>query len=577
MLRDCLEIFDEEMKRVEKRTGDGDRLILDNYILSNGVYILVKKSGEVETCSIKINKKTKELERIPANYEELCFFDYHSRLVSMDKPQDSKKIIHSNNYLSFWIKQENLKGEKLDEIAIDRYFDTLANPREKYKKPQDKKMYEQTEKQIGEVNREKLEQNRLWIKNHILDLKNLEIEWTNPNEYLKVFFEEDEAIYIQEELRYLRTKIFNKNDYNIEIKGKVMGLPDNNLGFNDKKPYLQNKTRKIQQSYLIGVDEAIYQRKFFDYLMSQANVGKTNIFFDIEERRVISKKNGEMINKEFTGYFLKIQKGKELEIRHQDTIVSYQYFMRTPFLYCNVLETDKEDNSLYKAYRNKQEVQNLINEILFSNYLVRNYFVPMDEIAAEGVIKRSIIGSRDIIFAWLYKGRKENVSQVLHRTCMNLIKNSILNGFTNKMRQQFNLMCSLDEYFGGKNMANKYKKIREDLQRKINQAESDAIESDEEYLYAVGQLVYYFISLSKSGDKNHSLANPFLNAANNEFLQKKLQQYFMKYNYQINFYRGRFERLYSMVIGYILEGKISQEAILAGYISENLIYEVNEK
>lgn len=156
MLKACLEIFDEEMKRVEKRTGDRDRIILDQYILDNGIYILVRKSGETEICTIKMDKKTRRLERIPANYEELCFLDYHSKLVSMDKPQDTKKTIHSNNYLSFWVKQKSFEDGKLNEEAIDRYFDILANPRKKYKDSSDRKLYEQIEKKIGEVDREKL-------------------------------------------------------------------------------------------------------------------------------------------------------------------------------------------------------------------------------------------------------------------------------------------------------------------------------------------------------------------------------------------------------------------------------------
>ena len=578
MLKDCLEIFDEEMKRVEKRTEDRDRIILDQYILDNGIYILVRKSGETEICTIKMDKKTRRLERIPANYEELCFLDYHSNLVSMDKPQDTKKTIHSNNYLSFWVKQKSFEDGKLNEEAIDRYFDILANPRKKYKDSSDRKLYEQIEKKIGEVDREKLKKNREWIKTNIFNLEKIGVQWTNPNEYLKIFFEADRALYIQEEKRYVEMKIFNKNSYNIEIKNQMLGLPDNNLGFNDKKPYLKNRTRKVEQSYLIPIEEAEKQRKFFEYLMNQANAGKTNLFFDTEEKKIVAKKNGEMMEKEFSGYFLKIQKGKEIEIHHQDTIVSYQYRMKKPFLYGNVLGLkEKEEEQRYKEYRNKKEMQVLINEILFSKYLVQNYFVPVKEIRAEGEIKRNIISSRDAIFAWLYKGRKENISQILHKTCMNLIKNSIKNGFTNKMGLQFNLMCSLDEYFGGKDMADKYQKIRENLREKINQTKQGVIESDEEYFYAVGQLVYYFISLSKTGDKNHSLANPFLNTASNEFLQRKLRQYFLKYNYQISFYKGRFERLYGMVMGYILEGKISQEDILAGYISDNLIYEVKKQ
>ena len=61
----------------------------------------------------------------------------------MDKPQDPKKVIHSNNYLVVLGEAgEVLENGKLDEAAIDRYFDVLRNPREKYKKPQDRKMYD---------------------------------------------------------------------------------------------------------------------------------------------------------------------------------------------------------------------------------------------------------------------------------------------------------------------------------------------------------------------------------------------------------------------------------------------------
>ena len=88
------------------------------------------------SCSIKEDKKKKTLEGINESdflYRDICFYDYHSRLISMDKPQDSKKIVHSNNYMSFWVKYESFDNGKLDVQAIDRYFDVLINPREKYK------------------------------------------------------------------------------------------------------------------------------------------------------------------------------------------------------------------------------------------------------------------------------------------------------------------------------------------------------------------------------------------------------------------------------------------------------------
>lgn len=117
VLKDCLDIFREELDRIAEKTGDEDRLILDEYIPADGDYLLVKRDGTIEACSVKLNKKTRMVEKGSSNtevYDEICFYDYHSRLVSMDKPQDPKKVIHSNNYLAFWIKWDSLENGKLN-------------------------------------------------------------------------------------------------------------------------------------------------------------------------------------------------------------------------------------------------------------------------------------------------------------------------------------------------------------------------------------------------------------------------------------------------------------------------------
>ena len=142
MLQECIEIFKEQM---EKDAKEGKDTILDEYIPADGDYIIVKKDGTVKSCSIKYDKKTKlpgdGITKGDALYKEICFDDYHSRLVSMDKPQDPKKVVHSNNYMSFWVKYDSFDNGKLNIEAIDRYFDVLINPRDKYKNA-DRKMYD---------------------------------------------------------------------------------------------------------------------------------------------------------------------------------------------------------------------------------------------------------------------------------------------------------------------------------------------------------------------------------------------------------------------------------------------------
>ena len=577
MLKDCIEIFQKKIEHMGNECGDADALILDNYIPADGDYIVVKKDGSVVKCSIKMDKKAgrpvKDLSDGDSQYEDIVFYDYHSRLVSMDKPQDPKKVIHSNNYLSFWIKKESLTNGKLNMEGIDRYFDLLSNPRVKYKNVKDSKMYDYIFPVVGEVNQEKLEQCRNWIKQHIFNLKDFGIDTSGKN-YLKIFFEEDKDLYVNEEKRYLMTKIYNKNDYNIDIDEQIYGLPNDNLALNSKKPYMEHKTRKNVVPYLITPEEAATQRKFFDYLMNEANRGYTNIFFDSDEDEIIPKKPGEFITDDFSGFFIQIQKGKELSIQHQDAIVDYKYNLYKHFQYRDVIGSAR-DEEIYKEYVNKKQMLAVLDEVIFSKCLSRNFFT--DDINVNPELKRNIIMSRDAIFAWLYKGQDEGIDAVLHNVCINTVRDSINNGYVNKVIMQFNFMKSLEEYFGGVNMADRYSDIRKNLSDKINKKGYSQIESDEEYFYAVGQLVYYFISLNKSKDKKHSLANPFFNARNNELLQKKITQFFKKYNYIIGTTNLRFNNLYSMVSSYELTGRVKSEEIIAGYISSNLIYDSANK
>lgn len=574
MLKDCLEIFQEELKRAEKKTGDAERLILDQYIPADGDYILVKEDGKVDYCSIKLDKKTRTVEQNPSDsdlYEKICFFDYHSRLVSMDKPVDAKKVVHSNNYFSFWIKWESLGNGKLNIEAIDRYFDALKNPKAKYKNKQDQQLYKYIAEQLGEVDQTALEEKRTWIKTHIFLLDNLNLEFNKKN-YLKIFFEADRESYLEEERRYLTVKIFNNNEYNVEIEHQIYGLPNDNLGLNAKKPFLKNRTRKVSTPYLITPEEAILQRKFFDYLMNKANAGETDIFLDFDEKRIIAKKKGELPQAEFSGYFLGIQKGKELEIHHQDIIVAYHYLLKKPFIYKNILRAE-DNKEQYKEYTNREELQALLSEVFFSKFLSKNYFTPVDEIPVEGELKRNLLLGRERIFAWMYKGSTNGIDKILAKIGKNMIRYSILNGYYNKAKEQINLLCSFEEYFGGDDMGVRYDNIRNGLREKINSTAHSVIESDDEYFYAVGQLVYYFASLSKAKGKTFALVNPFLNMTEDAVIRTRLKQYFMKYNYQIDLNSKRFQQMYGMVFNYILENVVDTETIMAGFVSDSLIYE----
>lgn len=99
MFEECLEVFKAELQK------KGEDIILDKYIPADGTYLIVKKDGSVKCLEVKMNKKTRTLDKSDGDFSKLCFYDYHSKLISMNKPVDPKKVIHSNNYFSFAVKK----------------------------------------------------------------------------------------------------------------------------------------------------------------------------------------------------------------------------------------------------------------------------------------------------------------------------------------------------------------------------------------------------------------------------------------------------------------------------------------
>ncbi|EGS5729736.1 type I-B CRISPR-associated protein Cas8b/Csh1, partial [Clostridium perfringens] len=150
--------------------------ILDNYMLADGTYIIVKPDGngqlkEFYRADIIFDKKLKKVDTTIENFKLLCKMDYNSKLIDMNKPIDGKKVIHSNNYLSFFVKKESLKPDektgqsKLNQERIDEYYRVLSNLEEKYAKKgkQSLELYKNVEKEIGEVDLEKLSKVKAWI------------------------------------------------------------------------------------------------------------------------------------------------------------------------------------------------------------------------------------------------------------------------------------------------------------------------------------------------------------------------------------------------------------------------------
>lgn len=602
MFKECLDVFLEMLKHE-------DNLILKGYIPADGSYVIVKNDGTVKNADIKFDKKTRNLNCTDDTLlNDICFYDYHSKLISMNKPIDIKKVIHSNNYLAFAVKKESITT-KLTEAIIDNYYDTLKNPLEKkYKKSKEaSKIYQKFEEDHGVVNITLLEKCRSWIKQHIFSIDKLIDIDLKKKDYLKIFFEVFEAdeednkknkeLFIQEDNRYIFPSIYNSNDYNVEINGKIQGIPDNNMGMNAKKPFLAIKTRKTPAAYLVDINKAILQKQFFEYLMNFAANGKNNIYIDTKNYRIKAYSDQDErddFDEMASGYYLRIQKGKELEIQIQDNIVDYQNRLKTNFEYVKFISIDIKEDKLpefakkYGVYDKRTSIGTLINEIFFSKFLRTNYFIDANDMSIkDSVLRQNIIIYRNIIFDWVYKGIDNNFSKAEEKFALDLIKNSIRNEdkYNLRPKSQLNLHWSLKDYFlkmkkeqGGETMADIATKIRTSVKDKVMSKEEVVMPSDDkEYYYAVGQLLSYFIFKSRAGKRMQSMINPVLNAKRDNIIKMRLFQLYKKYNYDISIHNYNMKKLYAMILGYKPQNKVNQEMILFGYLDENILLKSNAK
>lgn len=572
MLKDCLEVFKNMYEE------HGDKLIIDSYVLGEGSYVLVKKDGNVKTLEVS-KKDTDKSDKL---YKYFAQKDYLSKLIDMNKPIDAKKVIHSNNYLSFFVKKESIQvdeqgSSKLTEEIMDKYYEILINPRLKYKDKEKKYMYEECEAKYGEVDIVFLNENREWIKKNIFTLieKN---ELKKDKNYLKIFFEADLDKYSNESDKYIVPNIYNSTDFNVMVNNETYGLPNDNMGLNAKKPYLEQKGRKNTIPYLISSDEVLLQKKFFDFLMNNVSIGKRLVYID---DKVTCYENEYRPKGKFMGYFMRLQKGKEVEIHDFDTVVNMNSKIKE-FKVLKPIDIDYSKHNQILDYKTTNQIKDVemnISNVFFNKFLHTNYFTDSKDIKLnEGKLKEILIHNRESLFNWFYKGNINGAKSNFNKCSLKLIKNSILNGYLRKASEQYNLRYSVLNYFnGGRNMGDLLKDTKVSLREKINSKETQSLQNDEEYYFAIGQISSYLVSLNKSGNKNHSLLNPLLNTKSETRLKEEIMKLFKKYNYAIKKDSKRFNNLYSMILGYKPDGNINDDLLLAGYLNSSLIYEKAEE
>ena len=151
MNKDLIDIFNVQYN------AKGEKLITDNYTLADGTYIMVNTDGNIKYQK-EFDKKVSQI----IEFEEFITRDYLSKYLDSDKAVANKNI-HSNNYMSFFIKKETLdlekflkkQKEKNEEMATDLHYTVGKTIRDAIEKlggtmPEDLPMPDKSLKEIEE-------------------------------------------------------------------------------------------------------------------------------------------------------------------------------------------------------------------------------------------------------------------------------------------------------------------------------------------------------------------------------------------------------------------------------------------
>lgn len=578
MIKDCQNIFENKLDVY------GDKFIIDRFTPKDGTYYLIKiKDNDFEAMDpieIKFNKKTKQLECSDSFYLQLIrSLEYYSKLIDMNKCLDRKKTIHSNNFLSFAVKKDSISSKKLTIDVINGYYDLFKDMTTKYK-GKSLELYKKTVDKIGEADCELVDRIRAWVLENIWSFD----ENMDKKDYLKLFFiydDEEQTVeaYKKEGERYLIPNVYNSNEYNVKVGEDIYGLPNNNIGMNAKKPYLANKKRGGNEiPYLLNEKEVVAQSKFFDYLYGLVASGHYDVYFDEIEQDIIGLLPGEHLEREVSGYYMRLSKEKnEASIDRFEIVPCFVPQLRKTFRYKKLFfEIDRNEDVITDS---KNVLEGMVNEVFFSKYLCTNYFTnPKDISLNDAVLKECLVVGREALFSWFHTNDSTDITYVVDRIFMNIIKNSIGHGNLNNVRRQINLRISLQDYLNNNDEKEKEMiEYNENFRAHCKSDESWDFTDDNEYYYAVGQVLETFIKKNKSAKRPLSQMNVYLNAKDDDMIKNMLTRDFKKYNYDIFDYQVRFKNVFSKIMAYRPKAKVNQQVMIAGALADNIFFEKREK
>lgn len=565
MIYDILDVFKKQFQ--EK----GDKIILDSYELKEGLYVKINKDDCIEYFIVK--KKNRELSFTDIdgnlNYNAYDWFkerDYYSGYLNSNKSFYDKKI-HNINYLSLFVKIEsfisNESKKLLHEDVIKKHYYYLCNYT-KFTKPKEKEILESFKDQLSDRSRKRdIVKKYRFITNNLDSIVDLAKEHNIKN-YIKIFFDEPVEKYKKESKIYYSIKIFNDIAYSEKIKDEIFGLSNSNMGLNSKKPFLEHKTKMKTVPFLITDKNALFLKKFFDWLKIQP--------YKDEYNKPIDK----YLNDSF--FIQKHSANDEAEITDFDYIPLEINKLEPVITIKNHLWL-KTEKVLIEDYtiESLNQLEKKVDEILYNHQLTSNYYGEVWK-KLDNSFANFIYITREAMISYFRKYDDRSFYQVIKKYGSKLAIEHIKKDRLFKAGLTLNFKLSLMEHKGEKIM--NIKKMQEKVLDNLMDSNYQDLKT-EEFFYLCGQVARYLINQSQRADKKGDLLEPFLKVKDPQRLKEVIRMTYLKYRHAISLHFLKFNNAMSLIMAFDEEDRFpaseNMDSFLIGALSKNIFYMKNEE
>ncbi|MDJ1473778.1 hypothetical protein [Xanthocytophaga flava] len=587
-----------------------------------GLHILLRIQSDGETSFIDQNslvswgytRKKNQSQEDVIFLQRCASLSQASWCVNTNKCFDLPlKAIHSCSPYCLALKRENLiNGEKYSTNARD-------------KKPQ---IYDRIStyfaKTFDLLNSEEDKQ-RVEIFKYALNSQEKLHTWLNlipvfeeikDAEYVIFYLDEPFEKYQNANAKYLGDKLFNTNDYNQVSNTITYGTSDFFNGFPTKKPFLTHQTATFDISGRIAAQEAKALYEFLDIIGRGILPKPLPIFIYNEELQgdaialfKTGAEEGKKIgyqtiieslyksHKENFGnyYLLFYQAG---EIKDFDFVSKFEYELRDKE--GNAWEIkDLFDINYTRSITNVFELQYAVLVPIFNNALVSKtkagdfQFKYFDDVDAKYCKSDNtyllVVTYRKAFYDFIYKSKRQAISQSVfdHILQTGILDDMRLDEFKNNqhsqngsIRRKLNIWFSLSEKFNQYHkstdtMGNNLQTHREFI-KKLAKGEAN-IQTDDQYAFTVGQVIYYLLSKSKTADRSYKRLEPFLQQVHAKELNKAIARLFDTYKHEE--FSSNFRIPFAEVMDYETKANMRDfmPITLAGIFSKNALFSNKEE